>query len=236
MTPPQSDTQPATGLRLVADSDRGDTAAFLARAARIDDSGVLRLKQRGDGRVGLWVRTGFDILVSRSVFGSLDPGDVVADAGAMSASLQRGDDPVELGSALPAAWRGALPGSDGFAHLDDIPARELMMLARQGAHIAREESGPLGAAGSLLDQEVISVTADEVPGESGAIAMRAVFALTGMGFVRDARGHEISEDSPISAIAAEEPIRVRLSPSWIRLDARFGSVYQRRTAWGLSVR
>lgn len=225
-----------SGLRLAADSDRGDAAAFAARATRLDDSGVLRIKQRDDGRVGLWVRTGFDILATRSVFGSVDPGDVVADTGVLADSLERADDPVELGFALPAAWRGALPGGDGFIHLDDVPARELISLARKGTQVAREESGPLGTAGSLLDQEVISVTSDAAPGESAGITMRAVFALTGMGFVRDGAGHEIGEDSPIEAIAADEPVRVRLAPAWVRLDARFGSVYQRRAALGLSVR
>ncbi|MFZ2509471.1 MAG: hypothetical protein WAW85_00040 [Gordonia sp. (in: high G+C Gram-positive bacteria)] len=225
-----------TGLRLAADSDRGDVAAFVARAARIDDSGVVRLKQRDDGRVGLWVRTGFDILATRSVFGAVDPSDVVADASVLADSLGRGEDPVGLGFALPAAWRGALPGSVGFGHLDDIPARELILLARKGTLVAREESGPLGTAGSLLDQEVISVTSAEAPGEAAGVRMRAVFALTGMGFIRDARGREIGEDSPIEAIAADEPVRVRRSPAWIRLDARFGSVYARRDTLGLSVR
>ena len=58
--------------------------------------------------------------------------------------------------------------------------------------------------------------------------MRAVFALTSMGFVRDGDGREITEDSPLTAIAEGEPVRVRMSPAWIRVDARYGSVYQRR--------
>lgn len=225
-----------SALRPAAASDRADAAAFVARASRIDDSGVMRLKQRDDGRVSFWVRTGFDILASRSVFGSLEPGDVVADAAVLATSLHRGDDPVELGFALPAAWRGALPGGDGYVHLDDVPTRALISLARKGTQVARDESGPLGTAGSLLDQEVIAVTSEDAPDDAAGITMRAVFALTGMGFVRDASGHEISADSPLEAIAADEPVRVRMSPAWIRLDARFGSVYQRRASLGLSVR
>ncbi len=225
----------ARGLTPVSDNDRGDVAAFVARAAQVDDSGVLRCKQRGDGRVGLWVRTGFDVLATRSVFGTVTPSDVVADLGAVRASVAAGDDPISVGFALPAAWHGALPGENGFVHLDDVPARELIAVARKGTEVARTESGALGPASSLLDQEVIEVTSAQAPGEVAGITMRAVFALTAMGFVRDARGHQIGEDSPLEAIAADEPVRVRVSPAWVRVDARYGSVYQRRSVLGVSV-
>jgi hypothetical protein len=36
--------------------------------------------------------------------------------------------------------------------------------------------------------------------------------------------------------AEDEPVRVRAVPAWLRLDARFGSVYRRRTDLSLSVR
>ncbi|MFC0315074.1 hypothetical protein ACFQNE_08350 [Gordonia phosphorivorans] len=227
-------TGAAPGLTLASAADRGDVAAFVARAARVDDSGVLRLRLREDGLVGLWVRTGFDVLATRAVFGTVEPSDVVADLGAVSASLAANDDVVGLGFALPAAWRGALPGSSGFTHLDDIPARELIALARKGTQVARDESGALGTPPSLLDQTVLTVSGDADPDERAEVTMRAVFALTSMGFVRDANGREISEDSPLTAIGEDEPVRVRMSPAWIRVDARYGSVYQRRARLGLS--
>ncbi|MGB3696437.1 MAG: hypothetical protein WBA05_03290 [Gordonia sp. (in: high G+C Gram-positive bacteria)] len=213
--------------------DRTDLTAFLERARRVDDSGVLRARQRPDGRVGLWIRTGFDILATRSVFGTVTPDDVVCDIAAMTSGLT-GDGPIPLGFALPGAWQGALPPADGFTHLDDVPARELIDLSRKGVDVARNESGPLGPASSLLDQAVLEVSghgADDV----AKVSMRAVFALTAMGFVRDGAGHEITEDSPIDRIAADEPVRVRVSSSWVRVDARFGSVYQRRAVLNLSV-
>ncbi|EGD55582.1 hypothetical protein [Gordonia neofelifaecis] len=219
-------------------ADRTDVTAFLERARRVDDSGVLRAQQRTDGRVGLWIRTGFDILATRSVFGAVTPSDVVCDIAAMSASVA-GDGPVSLGFALPGAWQGALPPADGFDHLDDVPARELVELARKGADVARTDSGALGPASSLLDQTVIEVRGHGRDGEGSDVAkvsMRAVFALTAMGFVRDAAGHEITADSPIDRIAASEPVRVRVSSSWVRVDARFGSVYQRRSVLNLAVR
>ncbi|MBM7368443.1 hypothetical protein [Gordonia hydrophobica] len=219
-----------------AASDRTDLAAFLERARRVDDSGVLRAQQRPDGGVGLWIRTGFDILATRSVFGTVSPSDVICDVGAMAASLS-GEGPVSLGFALPGAWQGALPPADGFTHLDDVPARELVALARSGADVARTDSGALGMASSLLDQTVIEVSAHgpDASGEVAKVSMRAVFSLTAMGFVRDAAGREISETSPLADIAADEPIRVRVSSSWVRVDARFGSVYQRRAVLNLGV-
>ena len=45
--------------------------------------------------------------------------------------------------------------------------------------------------------------------------MRCVFALTAMGFVPD----------PPSA---DEIVRIRVLPAWLRIDARFGSVFRRR--------
>ena len=225
-------------------SDRTDLTAFLERAKRVDDSGVLRAQQRPDGRVGLWIRTGFDILATRSVFGTVSPTDVICDIAAMSSSVG-GDGPVSVGFALPGAWQGALPPADGFEHLDDVPARELIALSRKGVDVARTESGALGPASSLLDQPVLEVTGHRADAGSTAegakapevakVSMRAVFALTAMGFVRDAAGHEVTEDSPLDRIAADEPVRVRISSSWVRVDARFGSVYQRRSVLNLGV-
>jgi len=224
-----------SGLTPAGDADRADVQAFLARAARVDDSGVLRLRRRDDGRVGLWVRTGFDVLATRTVFGDLDPADAIADLAAMQASAAAGDPVIGFGFAMQVAWQGALPGLSGFSHLDDVPAREVIALARRGTRVAREESGALGPAASLLDQTVLEVTGEDDAVGTAAISMRSVFALTAMGFVRDEQGREITEDSPLDAIGGREPIRIRVSPSWIRIDARFGSVYQRSAALGVSV-
>lgn len=227
-------TAPARYFVPKSDADRADLAAFVVRARRIDDSGVFRAKRRRDGLTGLWVRTGFDVLATRAVISLAEPDDMVCDAGTVEASLAAGGEYVDAGFALPAAWQGALPPEDGYTHLDDVPAREVIALSRKGAEVARTSSGALGPAPSLLDQEVLTVTGED-PSASAKISMRGVFALTAMGFVRDAHGHEITEDSPIDAIDPSEPIRVRCSPAWVRIDARFGAVYQRSSAMNLSV-
>ncbi|GEE02353.1 hypothetical protein nbrc107696_27990 [Gordonia spumicola] len=225
-------TGPQRGIAPHRESDRGDLAAFVARAGRVDESGVVRLHQRPDDRVGLWVRTGFDVLATRSIFGTVEPSDVIGDLTVLASSLAAADAIVQVGNPPTIAWQGALPGANGYIHVDDVPARAIVDLARRGLGVARDESGALGPASSLLDQKVLSVTGGD---DTVDVTMRAVFALTSMGFVRDAAGHEITADSSLDAIAADEPVRVRASAAWVRLDARFGSVYQRRTALSLNV-
>ena len=60
------------------------------------------------------------------------------------------------------------------------------------------------------------------------IPMRCVFALTAMGFLpqTSAPGQEAALDP--GTVAADEIVRVRALPAWLRIDARFGSVYRRR--------
>jgi hypothetical protein len=48
--------------------------------------------------------------------------------------------------------------------------------------------------------------------------MRCVFALTAMGFL----------PKSATAVDADEMVRVRTLRAWLRIDARFGSVYRRR--------
>lgn len=209
--------------------DRADAAAFLARALRIDDSGVARIARRGDGLLGFWSQTGFDVLATRSVFGTMSPADLVCDAQMLHAALTAAAprEPMDPGMSLDSAWRGALPPTAGYRHLDDVPARAIIELSREGARVAQDEGSAHGPARSLLDQQVLEVSAADGDGR-GEVSMRMVFALTAMGFVRDAHGREITSTSPVESIGADEPVRVRMSASWLRLDARYGSIFRRR--------
>lgn len=209
--------------------DRSDAAAFLARALHGDATAVVRLKARPDGLLGLWVNTGFDVLAGRSVFGTVTPDDLVCDAAALRGALSAADPgtPVDPGFSFDSAWRGALPPAAGFVHLDDVPARTIVELSRGGAHLARNEGSAHGPATGLLDQNVLDVSSGDAQVRV-TVTMRALFALTAMGFIRDGDGHEVTETSSTDLIAEGEPVRIRVSPTWIRVDARYGSVYQRR--------
>jgi len=129
---------------------------------------------------------------------------------------------VESGFSMDSAWRGALPPESGFVHVDDVPARVVLELAQRGVALAKEHSSAHGPPASLLDQEVLAVHSGDV---TVGIPMRCVLALTAMGFLpQSGASGQLDPDT----VAADEIVRVRAFPSWLRIDARFGSVYRRR--------
>jgi len=205
------------GLWLGDATQRADLAAFVERALRLDDAAVIRLRARSDQVLTAWVATGFDVLASRVVAGSMRPDDLSVGADQLARGLSAMDSAghVDPGFPMDFAWRGALPPETGFTHLDDVPARLMLDLAQRGAALAKEHGSAHGPPASLLDQEVLRVSSADV---SVGVPMRCVFALTAMGFL---------PQSP-EAVDADEIVRVRILPTWLRLDARFGSVYRRR--------
>jgi hypothetical protein len=196
---------------------RADLTAFVERAARLDPAAVIRLRARSGGLVTAWAATGFDVLASRVVSGTLRPDDLSVGADELVRGLAAADSTgyVNPGFPMDSAWRSALPPDSGFAHLDDVPARLMLDLAQRGAELAKEHSSAQGPPVSLLDQEVIRVSSADV---SVGVPMRCVFALTAMGFLPQSA----------EAVDADEIVRVRSLPAWLRIDARFGSVYRRR--------
>src|SRR4029077_18971540 len=127
-------TQPDRGIWLDDATHREDLATFTERALRLDDTAVIRLRERAGGLVVAWVATGFDVLASRVVGGRIKPADLSAAADALSAGLMAMDRSgyVDPGFAMDSAWRGALPPETGFLHLDDVPARAVLDLAQRG--------------------------------------------------------------------------------------------------------
>jgi hypothetical protein len=185
---------------------------------------VIRLRKRDDEHVVAWVATGFDVLASRVVGGRVQPSDLSVGADALAMALPAMDRSgfVEPGFAMDSAWRGMLPPETGFVHLDDVPARVVLDLAQRGVSLAREYGSAHGPPASLLDQEVVAVSSGDA---SVGIPMRCVFALTAMGFLPQANTPD--QFAPES-VAADEVVRVRVLPTWLRVDARFGTVYRRR--------
>ncbi|GAA1393966.1 hypothetical protein GCM10009613_41360 [Pseudonocardia kongjuensis] len=203
-------------LRLADVTERDDLGAFTARVARLDEAAAIRLTATGD-RVTAWARTPFDVLVTRSVTGTLDGGGpVTAHASSLLTALavERAEE-IDPGPA--AAWFEELPPEDGWALVDDVPADELDGLADRGLALAREHAGPMGPPASLLDQTVLTVSPPE-PGRPVTVPMRVLFAMSGMGFLGSGPGG--AGDGP--------RVRVSAAGSWVRLDARYGAVVRRR--------
>jgi hypothetical protein len=196
---------------------RADLAAFAERAVRLDAATVIRLRTRSAGKFIAWAPTGLDVLASRVVAGVVRPDDLSVGADELARGLASVDSSgyVNPGFPMDSAWRGALPPDSGFTHLDDVPARLLLDLAQRGSQLAKEHGSAQGPPVSLLDQEVIRVSAG---GDTVGVPMRCVFALTAMGF--------LPQDA--DAVDSEEIVRVRMLRTWLRIDARFGSVYRRR--------
>jgi hypothetical protein len=196
---------------------RADLAAFVERAKRLDAAAVIRLRARSAGEFTAWASTGLDVLASRVVAGVVRPDDLSVGADELARGLAATDTSgyVDPGFPMDSAWRGALPPDSGFTHLDDVPARLMLDLAQRGSQLAKEHSSAQGPPVSLLDQEVIRVSAGR---ESVGVPMRCVFALTAMGF--------LPQDA--EAVDSEEIVRVRILRAWLRIDARFGSVHRRR--------
>jgi hypothetical protein len=219
-------TRPERGIWLDDATHREDLVTFTERALRLDEAAVVRLRERAGGLVVAWVATGFDVLASRVVGGRIKPADLCAAADALTSGLTAMDRTgyVEPGFPMDSAWRGALPPETGFVHLDDVPARAVLDLAQRGLTLAKEHSSAHGPPASLLDQEVVAVSAGDT---SVGIPMRCVFALTAMGFLPQSEAAQGSGLDPES-VAADEIVRVRALPAWLRIDARFGSVYRRR--------
>lgn len=195
---------------LIADPlERDDLGAFAARVVRLDPSAMVRLRIEDD-RVTAWAATPFDTLATRSVHAALDA-DEVAVAGSVLLTALTIDRSEKLDLGPPGPWTGELPPPVRFELIDDVPAIEVEALADRGIALARENAGPLGPPASLLDQTVLTVTADGAA-PAVKVPMRCLFALSGMGFLGPAHG----------------PVRVSATSTWLRLDARYGAVVRRR--------
>ena len=201
-----------TELRIADAAEREDLANFVGRAVRLSSSAIVRLRAYEDGTVGVWASTGFDVIVARSVRGAMNPSDTTVKARELlTALVVVRADTVDPGRAIDSEWRAALPPNSGFVHVDDVPAAVLTELVEQGVAVAREQPAPHGGpSNDLLDQEVLTVSGG---GEELPVALCCLFALSGMGFVGEGE---------------QEPVRVRATRGWLRLDARYGSVLRRR--------
>ncbi|WP_333619932.1 hypothetical protein [Dietzia sp.] len=207
-----------------AENDRRDLEALVRRLTAMDEASAMRIVAAG-GALRIWARTPFGPLATRVVVGTADAADQVVVAGVLSQSISASDGGrrIDLGFPNPSAWQGMLPPSGGFEAVEMIGAQEILDLAEKGRGVAADESGPLGIAPSLLEQEVIAVGGEDA--SRLGVEMRLIFALTGLGFVPSRGG----------TAPAGERVRVASRGPWIRLDARYGSVFHRPESLPLDV-
>ena len=197
-----------TALRVPDVDERGDLGAFVARVVRLDPAAAARLRA-GEGTVTAWASTPFDVLATRTVHGHVDPSDVTVSANALLTALAV-EKAATVDPGVGGLWPGDLPPDTGWSPVDVVPAAEIDALTERGLAVARENAGPLGPPTSLLDQNVLTVSAPAGP--TVKVPLRCLFALSGMGFV-----------------GGDGDVRVSATGGWLRLDAHYGAVVRRRT-------
>jgi hypothetical protein len=197
-----------TALSVPDVDERGDLGAFVARVVRLDPAAAARLRA-GAGTVTAWASTPFDVLATRTVHGHVDPSDVTVSANALLTALAV-EKAATVDPGVGGLWPGDLPPDTGWSPVDVVPAAEIDALTERGLAVARENAGPLGPPTSLLDQNVLTVSAPAGP--TVKVPLRCLFALSGMGFV-----------------GGDGDVRVSATGGWLRLDAHYGAVVRRRT-------
>jgi hypothetical protein len=204
-----------TTLHVPDPTDRETLGAFVARAVRLDGQAVVRLRERAPGMLEAWSATPFDVLVTRTVAGGVEPRDVTVSGSELLAALTvAGGERMDPGPARDLMWHSELPSAPGWRRVDTLPAAVVAELAERGVAVARDNVGPHGTPpASLMDQPVLTVTGEDLEIK---VPMRCLFALSGMGFL------DTSVDDDV--------VRVTATDSWMRLDARYGAVVRRRHA------
>ncbi|AZA08651.1 hypothetical protein [Corynebacterium pseudopelargi] len=175
----------------------GNFSALLHRAQRLDAQSLLRIREREDRPAQAFLTTPFEALLAIDVPPALPLEQGVIGVGDLLAGrlVQR-----------QAQWPGALPPSEGFSLLDEVPGEVVAQLAEDGRTLARAHSGPLGVPPSLLDQTVLNVEGREVP-------MRVIFACDVYGLI------------PPAASSAPRQVRVSAAGRWLRVDTVVASAY-----------
>jgi hypothetical protein len=208
-----------------------ELAPVLGRATTLDPRSVARLRFAG-GAATVLVRLPFGVLVSRSVPAShrAEPLDLTARSADVLEWLDAAKSADAAGEMPPerrdAEWRTGLPPATGWQRIETVPDDVIRGLVRAGALALKDAAAREGVPGAqpraevadaLLDSIVLTATDDQ--GSSGEVTLRALSALTRMGFLPRG-GHAY----------------VDLAGRWIRVVAEYGTVYLERPGQSLLLR
>lgn len=207
---------------------RADAGVFLARLTRLDPAALVRLQPRDGDRVALWARLPWEVLVTRTVLGSVN-GDVTVRAAELLAAFDRNN--PELPPRRDEQWHWPLPPAR-VEVLERIPAGTVRQIgAAAGETLRAAARGGLGGRpvgdravrDALLDHVAITIFS-EYADEQVGVPMRLVQALIKMGFL-----------GPAAGSTTDDAVRVLRAGRWIGLAAAFGSGWL-RPASAFSVR
>jgi hypothetical protein len=203
-----------------------ELAPVLRRAITLDPRGLARLRFAGES-AGVLVRLPFGVLVSRTVESPArpEPLDLTARAVDLIAWLDAGQDDVPEPERRDLEWRTGVPPATGWHRIETVPDDVIRNLVRTGAAALKEAAAREGVPGAepraevtdaLLDSVVLTVSDDT--GAQAEVTLRAVSALTRMGFVPRAGD-----------------VHVDIAGRWVRVVAEYGTVHLERPGQALGL-
>lgn len=204
--------------------------AVMKRALVMDPGALVRLSTVGERSTDLFISTPLGCVASVRVPGQAGGTGTVAyasDALETIVAFEPGQQTLDLGADMDLMWVGSPPPQQGFELIDTVPGDVVRGLHADMATENEANSGPMGIARSLLEQQVLTVqrTDGVAEGSEGndatasvALEGRTIAALGGLRLVPE----------PGEKLRDYDYVRVSASGSWIRVDALVGSVYAPR--------
>lgn len=210
--------------------------AVMKRALVMDPGALVRLSAVGERSTDLFISTPLGCVASVRVPGQVGGSGGVSNAGTVAyasdaleaiVAFEPGQQTLDLGADMDLMWVGSLPPQQGFELIDTVPGDVVRGLHADMATENEANSGPMGIARSLLEQQVLTVQRTDGAAEgtegndataSVALEGRTIAALGGLRLVPE----------PGEKLRDYDYVRVSASGSWIRVDALVGSVYAPR--------
>jgi hypothetical protein len=213
---------------MLTDTDREallELAPVLRRAVTLDSRSLVRVRLHGE-LASVLVRLPFGVLVSRTVSTPVREPAVDVAVRASDALAWLDGDSAALPGPRDAEWRSGLPPNSGWVRVESVPDDVVRGLVRSGATALQDAAAREGVPGAqpraevadaLLDATVLTASNDH--GTTAEVTLRAISALTRMGFLP--RGGSAFIDT---------------AGRWTRVVAEFGTVYLERPGSGLTLR
>lgn len=195
--------------------------AVMKRALVMDPGALVRLSAVGERSTDLFISTPLGCVASVRVPGQAGGTGTVAyasDALEAIVAFEPGQQTLDLGAEMDLMWVGSPPPQQGFELIDTVPGDVVRGLHADMATENEANSGPMGIARSLLEQQVLTVQRGNDATASVALEGRTIAALGGLRLVPE----------PGEKLRDYDYVRVSASGSWIRVDALVGSVYAPR--------
>ena len=195
--------------------------AVMKRALVMDPGALVRLSAVGERSTDLFISTPLGCVASVRVPGQVGGAGTVAyasDALEAIVAFEPGQQTLNLGADMDLMWVGSPPPQQGFELIDTVPGDVVRGLHADMATENEANSGPMGIARSLLEQQVLTVQRGNDAAASVALEGRTIAALGGLRLVPE----------PGEKLRDYDYVRVSASGSWIRVDALVGSVYAPR--------